>query len=116
MGGKQVGDFHAAVLRTAALQGADPGALFRATLSRWLAKPLTDVERRHPYACFAAAWGDLTAQGDRAVLAPPARRQGRMEPTRGTTAEDFKNALPPEEQMRLAKELRASRKAAANGE
>ena len=63
MGGKQVGEFHATVVRTAELQSRDPGELFGEVLAAWLAKPKNETETRAPYACFQAAWGSLTAAG-----------------------------------------------------
>lgn len=66
MGGQHVGRFHADVLRTAQLQGRDPADLFGEALTAWLSKPLSETERRAPYACFQSAWGDLTARGTKA--------------------------------------------------
>lgn len=60
LGGKQVGDFHATVVRTAKLQQRDPRELFVEALAKWLEREHTDAERRAPYACFCQAWGDLT--------------------------------------------------------
>lgn len=63
MGGKHVGELHAIVMRTAELQGVDPKALFLDATRKWLGKTLTERERQSPYACFAQAWGSITAAG-----------------------------------------------------
>lgn len=78
MGGKHVGGFHAAVVRTASLQRKDPEQLFRETLAKWLAKPLDEVASRSPYACFCQAWGELTGT---APKAPRDVRKGFVEPS-----------------------------------
>jgi hypothetical protein len=67
MGGKHVGELHATVLRTAELQRVDPSELFVAKVRTWLSKPLSERERQSPYACFAQAWGSLTAAQRRDV-------------------------------------------------
>lgn len=64
MGGKQVGAFHAKVVRTAELQQRDPRELFTNALRKWLAKGLDKLERKAPYACFDASWGELTARAE----------------------------------------------------
>lgn len=96
MGGKHVDGFHAKVLRTAELQRADPAVLFAEAVTRWLARPLNEAERKHPYACFEAAWGDLTAKGERAAPATGVRpvRAGpaRLQQAPGTTGKDFEQA------------------------
>lgn len=63
MVGKTVGSFHASVAQTAELQQRDPEELFVEVVRRWMSKQLTEVELRAPYACFATAWGQLTAKG-----------------------------------------------------
>lgn len=62
MGGRNVGGFHASVLRTAELRKLDPERLFRETLATWLARSLTALELKSPYACFCQAWGELTSE------------------------------------------------------
>lgn len=102
MGGKHVGRFHAKVLRTAELQIRDPRELFVETLEAWLSGPLNPEELRYPYACFDAAWGDLTAHGARASpsqAAPRPTRPGRMERAPATTGKDFDDAPPIDEQL-----------------
>lgn len=61
LGGKNLGDFHARVMRSAELQGKNPETMFLDAVRAWLAKPRTEVELRAPYACFAQAWGGLAA-------------------------------------------------------
>lgn len=78
LGGKSVGSFHAEVLRTAELQRVPPRQLFTATLAKWLGAGLDQVARRAPYACFQAAWGDLTAKGP---SGPPAGSQAPQTPS-----------------------------------
>jgi hypothetical protein len=101
MGGRHVGGFHAKVVSTAQLQGVTPRELFTTALKRWLSKALTEAERRAPYACFEASWGDLTSKGEKA---PPAPAQGRF-PARasprslGTTGKDFEDAEDIETQI-----------------
>jgi len=63
MGGKNLGDFPARVLRTAKAQQRDPEALYREKLETWLKRSLNEKERKAPYACFAQAWGELTTSG-----------------------------------------------------
>lgn len=59
MGGKSIAGFHASVLATADARGVDAEGVFAAALAAWLTKPKSEIERRSPYACFAAAWGAL---------------------------------------------------------
>lgn len=109
MGGRQVGGFHAKVLRTAELQDVDPAALFSAALATWLAKSLSEVERKAPYACFESAWGDLTSKASRADLMPlgkfgrPGQRP-RMAPA--TTEKDFEDTDPVEQQLERLRNLK----------
>lgn len=92
MGGRQVGSFHGEVLRTAELQGRDPGELFAEALSAWLARGLSETERRAPYACFQAAWGDLTAKG---VKKPPDGSGGPPAAPREYSRDELKPRLAP---------------------
>lgn len=70
MGGKQVGDFHATVMRTAELQSRNPRELFMTALKTWLEKGLDERARSHPYACFCAAWGELTSTAPKPAQGP----------------------------------------------
>lgn len=94
MGGRRVGSFHGEVLRTAELQGRDPGELFAEALSAWLARGLSETERRAPYACFQAAWGDLTAKG---AKKPPDGSGGPPAAPRTYSPEDLKPKLFPKD-------------------
>ena len=92
--GRHVDQFAATVARTAELQKWDsPEIGYREALGRWLARPMSEVERRAPYACFAQAWGDLTATGRRA-----ANSNGR--PVREELAPASAFDLSPEDRAR----------------
>jgi len=78
MGGKAVGGFHENVLRTAELQLRLPEEVFSEALCAFLSRSLSEIERRAPYACFAASWGDLTARTARRPDGAPLN--GRAEP------------------------------------
>jgi hypothetical protein len=101
MGGKHVAGFNAAVVRTAELQQRDPRELFGEVLSRWLARPHSEAERRAPYACFCQAWGELTGKGSTALLgASWAGVRGPLPPasaeeftTRAKTDEEFEDQM-----------------------
>lgn len=97
MGGKSVGAFHSQVVRTAELQKRDPRELFAEALSKWLDGEHDSVARRAPYACFAAAWGDLTA---------PREKPKAEAPTGGSMPyhEQFTGHRWQEEDRRRAKE------------
>ncbi len=73
----EIGDLPERVVATAKLRGADPRALFTSLAHRYASKPdLKDREKSYPYACFAAAWGELV---DRAQPSgPPKRDIGKL--------------------------------------
>lgn len=100
LGGRQVGDFHATVLRTARLQHRDPRELYAQALARWLSTPLDRDAQRFPYAFFCAAWGELTSTAP--VRAPPTTgTHRRIAPSKATTAKDFEHEPDFEHSMRI---------------
>lgn len=118
MGGKQVGQFHATVLRTAELQGKKPRELFKTALATWLKRGFDDRSRSHPYACFCADWGDLTSEGptrgsDRKESVESLREQareatiaGQMDKVRSLTAR-IKELQDAEQQQAGGRRARA---------
>lgn len=95
-GGKGLGDFHERVMKTAAAQNTAPAALYDRALRKYLARKHTAVELRAPYACFAQAWSELTAQPN-----------GEMRKTGGLSLEEYRE--------RTRREIEASRPAEIGG-
>jgi hypothetical protein len=57
-----VSALHAEVIATAKARGIEPRGLFRSVVHRWALGELNEREAKHPYACFAAAFGQLVQQ------------------------------------------------------
>jgi hypothetical protein len=57
-----VSTLHADVIATARARGMSARTLFRTAVHRWASGELNNRERKHPYACFAAAWGDVVGE------------------------------------------------------